>query len=108
MSFVTYDAVPPNKDIPRFVRMDVFANATKVGKSFMEPMLLFCDGGNKPRELKTFFPYLKDPRSLIAVHDWGTETQPEDVPEELEMLYTQQFEEMDSITRFFRVKSVTA
>lgn len=34
---------------------------------------LFCDGGNKPRELATFAP-MAPPDTLIAVHDFGTET----------------------------------
>ena len=36
------------------------------------PCLLFCDGGNKPREFQTFTPWLT-PGDIVAVHDAGTE-----------------------------------
>lgn len=113
MRFTTYDVVRdealPNAVSLEFTRKDVFADPGWVAAEieYHGPTVLFCDGGNKPRELKTFSPYLKDPRSLVAVHDWGTETQPEDVPDGLEMLYEKQFKDMGSITRFFKVKNAT-
>jgi len=38
---------------------------------------IFCDGGDKTKELRHFTPLLK-PGDAIAVHDWGTEVQPAD------------------------------
>ena len=35
-------------------------------------ILLYCDGGNKARELKTFAPFVR-PGSVIGCHDWATE-----------------------------------
>lgn len=42
------------------------------------PLILLCDNGNKPRELELYVPGLA-PGDLIAVHDWGTETNPPDL-----------------------------
>jgi len=44
---------------------------------------IFCDGGNKTRELRHFTPMLK-PGDVIAVHDWGTEVQPADFGQDWE------------------------
>jgi hypothetical protein len=47
-----------------------------------EPTYVFCDGGDKPREL-AFWARGIPATSLISVHDWGTEVFPDDVPEGL-------------------------
>jgi hypothetical protein len=39
---------------------------------------LFCDGGNKAREFRTFAPML-GAGSIISTHDWPGEIKPEDV-----------------------------
>lgn len=44
---------------------DVLANGER-------PLILFCDGGNKPREFQTFVPSLR-PGDFAVVHDYGTE-----------------------------------
>lgn len=36
------------------------------------PVYLFCDNGNKPREIKTFAPLLRS-GDIISIHDYGTE-----------------------------------
>lgn len=36
------------------------------------PVLLYCDNGNKPREVELYAPLLR-PGSLLAVHDYNTE-----------------------------------
>jgi hypothetical protein len=107
MQFFTCDAVRPERPIryTGFCRVDVFATPEAIEdtiRSIGEPLMLLCDGGNKPRELRTFAPMLKDPGSLIAVHDWGTETTAADVPDGLEPAYASYLEELGSITRFFR------
>lgn len=38
--------------------------------------LLYCDNGNKLRELALYAPYLGE-RGLVGVHDYGTEVPPE-------------------------------
>lgn len=40
--------------------------------------LVYCDGGNKPKEVQTFAPLLR-PGDLIAAHDYGDEIQFMDV-----------------------------
>lgn len=102
LDFRTYDVVPPQRKIPGFVQLDIFAKADAIGRHLErhDPLVLFCDGGNKPRELRTFAPYLSQ-HSIIAVHDWGTEVFEENVPHYLEMIYQEFCEEMGSMTRFF-------
>lgn len=39
---------------------------------------LFCDGGNKAREFRTFVPLLGS-GSVVSTHDWPGEIKPEDV-----------------------------
>lgn len=39
--------------------------------------LIYCDGGDKPRELRTFVESLQ-PADVIACHDFGIEVAPED------------------------------
>ena len=101
--FRTYDVIKPERDIPGFVKIDVFAEHQAVGEMLKrnDPLALFCDGGNKPRELQTFSRYVTG-ESVIAVHDWNNEILPEDVPEDLEMVYGDFCEELGSATRFFR------
>lgn len=108
MYFETYDAIIPDKNPPpdSFSKRDVFAEAESLGRKFraFEPCLVFCDGGNKPRELHTFAKELTSPNSLLLVHDWGEEILLEDVPDNLEMLYREYCLELGSITRVFHLK----
>jgi len=101
--FETYDATEPEEWVPDFQRIDVFAEADYVKRCLRmhKPVILFCDNGNKPRELKTFGPSL-DPDSLVVVHDWGAEMLPEDVPDEMEMVYEKFCEDIDSMSRVFK------
>lgn len=108
MLFRTYDVIKPERRIPNFVQIDVFAAAEDIGRHIekhTKPLILFCDGGNKPREVKTFWRYMPK-GSILMVHDWGTETLPSDIPEELEMVYGDFCEELVSMTRCFKVKEI--
>jgi hypothetical protein len=106
MAFHTCDAVVPEHDTPCFDRVDVWANPEIIeGWLEFEPVVLFCDGGNKPRELRTFAPMLQHADSLVFVHDWGTETMPDDVPDCLEPLYDAWLDSLGSITRVFRIRA---
>jgi len=108
MVFHTFDSIEPQREMPPhcFTRMDVFAEADALGDLFREhePCIVFCDNGNKPRELKTFSAHLRDRWSLLVVHDWGTEIQPEDVPDNVEMMYEDFCKELGSISRVFKKK----
>jgi len=106
MNFYTFDAIEPTRPVPDFERIDVFAQAEHLGKlmRYNEPCIVFCDNGNKPRELQTFSQELRMQESLLVVHDWGTEMQPEDVPDNVEMAYEGFCKDLGSISRVFRIK----
>ena len=103
--FRTYDIKSPERHIPGFVQLDIFAHAEEIGEHLRshEPVILFCDGGNKPRELKTFSRYL-GPESTIVVHDWGTEMLPVDVPDNVQMIHEEWCLDLGSLSRVFRVR----
>lgn len=104
LSFRTYDIIAPGREIPGFVQLDIFGQAGAIGEHLrgVSPVICLCDGGNKARELRTFSGYL-DGDSLMVVHDWGTEMDPDDVPSNLEMVYGDLFERFQSMSRVFRV-----
>ena len=104
LAFRTYDIRPPEHEIPGFIQLDIFREAEQVGGYLraLDPVVVLCDGGNKARELKTFHPYLSE-QSLLVVHDWGTEIQPEEVPDGLTMLHGDLYERYGSMSRVFRV-----
>lgn len=61
-----------------FVEENVFDNMKGVQKHMEgRPTFFFCDGGDKPKECKTFAPVLPA-GSIIAVHDYGREISPEE------------------------------
>lgn len=109
MLFLTFDAVLPDVEVPGFERLDIYRYSGELSLRLKEmgPIALFCDGGNKPRELRTFPPSLAA-ESIIVVHDWGTETLPTDVPDFLEELYGDYCDQIGSISRVFRMKEVDA
>lgn len=104
--FETYDAVVPEHAPPGFKRVDVFAEHKALGRRFRdwEPCVVLCDGGNKPRELRTFAEELVDEKSLLVVHDWGTEMLPTDVPDTVEEMYGALCDEIGSSSRVFRLR----
>jgi len=106
MEFVTYDAVMPDSEPPGFEQVDVFADARVLAEGFASytaPVILLCDGGNKPREALTFPPML--PRnSLVVVHDWMTEFMPEDVPPFLLPVWEDACDSLGSMSRIFEIQ----
>lgn len=105
MGFITFDSVPPDNPPPHFSRADVFRDPQFIQNHAERfgPTILFCDGGNKPRELKTFPPLMPE-GSITIVHDWGTETLAKDVPDFLEELYGDYCDEIGSVSRVFRMR----
>lgn len=104
IGFRTYDVEFPEAAIvPYFEKLDVWANPDRVRQAltFWDPVLLFCDGGNKPREIQTFAP-MCPPDSVFIVHDWGTEMQPVDVPNGLVEMYGSWCDTVGSMTRVFK------
>lgn len=106
MNFYTFDAIEPSTRVPCFERVDVFAQAEYLGKMMRlnEPCVVLCDNGNKPRELRTFSGELRHPESILVVHDWGVEVLPDDVPDNVEMLYGGYCDELHSLSRVFKLK----
>jgi cephalosporin hydroxylase len=86
--------------------VDVFERADYV-RGVIEaqdtPVVLFCDNGDKPREVRTFAPSLSR-GDYLAVHDWNAEIRASDMPPGLEELMGPACDAVGSITRFFRVR----
>ena len=106
MSFCTFDVIQPAKPPLYFRKADVFANPDEVINllDVWAPCILLCDGGNKPREMETFAPHLSAD-SVLIVHDWLTEVQPEEVPPMLCPVYEDVCDEIGSMSRVFKPKS---
>lgn len=66
------------------------------------PRLLFCDNGNKRRELSEIAPLL-GPGDYVAVHDWHSEAGPEDIPATWFAIFEAECEKVSSLTRYFRL-----
>jgi len=105
VGFRTYDVHVPKRQIPGFVQIDIFAGAEEIGEHMRrhDPVIAFCDGGNKPRELKTFSRYVT-PESTLVVHDWGSEMLSSDIPDNVEMTHENWCLELGSASRVFKVK----
>jgi cephalosporin hydroxylase len=107
LRFHTFDVIEPDRAIPGFARVDVFRHPEAIECCLTDgPVALFCDGGNKPREFQTFAPMTRA-GSIIAVHDWRSETKPEDVEPlvldgTVEPFLDWLATDIDSITRFYR------
>lgn len=105
LAFKTYDVIEPEQPAPNFEKIDIYRYSGQLAQRFREmgPIALFCDGGNKPRELRTFPPDLAE-GSIFLVHDWGTEMLPEWVPDFLDEVYGDYCDEIGSVTRVFKMK----
>lgn len=101
---------------PHCVVADFFTEAGQehvlgaLGRSGREPILVFCDNGDKPREYKIVAPYLKE-GDVLAMHDWSKDTticefHPSDVNESLtETIWGDLCDRHNSHTRFFKKRS---
>lgn len=87
-----------------FMQGDIFTDSNRYVIDKIQyaeyPMLLYCDNGDKPLEVATFAPYLES-GDYCAVHDWGSEFLPKDVPEYLREIFVEESEEQRSLTRWF-------
>lgn len=93
----------------KFILGNLFGEAGKILIRLLHelphPILLFCDDGDKPREVREFVPHLQID-DYVGVHDWGSEICEADVTifgDSLKPLWWEQWEEAGSITRFLRV-----
>ena len=74
--------------------------ATEVTTLLGVPVALFCDNGDKVREVALYAPLLT-PSSLCVVHDWQTEIDEEDIPDCLEERYGELCDEIGAMSRVF-------
>lgn len=85
-----------------FHEVNILDNPEEIYSFFKHPMLLYCDNGNKPKEVKLFTPHLLA-GDVVAVHDWMTEIKPKDIPENYSMVFGELCDEVGSLSRFFEV-----
>ena len=107
LGFRCYDVIQPEVHVEEFRKLDIFRDKQAIIEHmsrFRGPIVVFCDNGNKPRELREFTRDLPE-GSVVVVHDWGTETMPQDVPEWLEETMGELCDEIGSISRVFYVRS---
>lgn len=82
-----------------FRMIDIFSIEDEIGKIIKKEgkTIVYCDGGDKARELEVFSKYLKK-GDIIAVHDWGTEVR--SYPDYLTEIYSKECDE-EGMTRIF-------
>ena len=105
--FITYDIVRRHNSLVKQLvkfddhhrRQEIWGHKAEIATEMMKPgrTILYCDNGDKPKEVGFFSMYLKD-LDILAVHDYGTEIFAEDIPDSLEPLET---EVDDGMTKFF-------
>lgn len=71
-----------------FKKADIFSIEKEIGDIIKKPgaTLLYCDNGNKPKEVEVFAKYLKR-GDWLAVHDWETEIELKDIPQNLKWTF---------------------
>ncbi len=100
--FFTVDYKEPEnlEPPPGFNKLNIFESQEEIKNVIFdapEPLVLYCDNGDKPREVELFSPFL-GPRDYLATHDYQIEIMRDDVPEEFELIYNY------GLTAFFRLK----
>lgn len=90
---------PKTRLLKQFKKVDVFSIEEEIGALIQKEgvTLVYCDGGDKIKELATFSEWLK-PGDYIAVHDWGTEVN--SAPSYLKEVYGKECDE-EGMTRIF-------
>jgi len=80
--FKTIDIGRPDPGAPGFVQLDLWERPDAVRELIAgapRPFVIYCDNGNKPREVDAFASALHV-GDFLAVHDLGTEIFAEDIP----------------------------
>lgn len=86
---ITIDSAHPGREVKGFYQTDVFENSTMIAAtitSMQRPFILYCDNGDKPREVEIFSPFLRQ-GDFLATHDFQIEIQPKDIPSEFKLLF---------------------
>ena len=89
-----------------FIKSDVF-NSTVVEdavRTLPKPLVLFCDNGDKRKEVKLFVPMLSS-GDYVVVHDWPAEINADDIRGfPLAPIMHEECEKWYSYTRFWRIR----
>jgi hypothetical protein len=103
--FLTIDHKEPQLELYNyFIKLDILKEKKEIKKiinSAPKPLVLYCDNGDKPREVELFSPYLTV-EDYLATHDYQIEIHRSDVPEKFDLLLNQ------GLTAFFKIRSVGA
>lgn len=117
-TFDTWNCVPTVNQIRAILGLEIDLHLVDVfteGKAFVRkltaaeapgPILLYCDDGDKPREIREIGALLR-PGDYLAVHDWYFEIDETDIALPLVPLMQPECEAVGSMTRWFR-KAATA
>lgn len=82
--FATIDVTLPDGNVPPLFHLhDLATGFPKNVSEYVDkyPGVLFCDNGNKPKEVQQFKDQIH-PESLIVIHDWMIEFMPTDIPDD--------------------------
>lgn len=82
-------------------QVDIFSIAGQIGSLIEREgiTVLYCDNGDKPKEIAVFSKYLKK-GDFLVVHDYGTEVKKEDIPKFLKRVYVEHDDNMTAIFRY--------
>lgn len=80
IEFLSFDRNVPFLSGPWFHHVNLLDQSEKIIERFRHPMLLWCDNGDKPREVELYAPFLER-GDILAVHDWDTEISQADIPD---------------------------
>jgi hypothetical protein len=117
-NFITYDFGRKNQlektPVQEFVdlksdyrRLDIIEKSEAIKKIIKRKgrSIVFCDAGDKPHELRTFAPALKN-GDIIACHDWGRAIKDEWVADDIKKnnlieIYQKERLELNTVTGIF-------
>lgn len=101
LTFSTFDKVHmKTHNLDCFQEIDIWENVELVASHFNPPTILFCDNGEKAREVAVFAPLLQL-NDIVVVHDWNMEIFAKDIPEYLMPIHDEWYAELRSWSRIF-------
>lgn len=83
------------------IMVQLYDEITALLTNSSRPIMLYCDNGNKPLEVKTYSMFLEK-GDFVAVHDWDKEISKNDIPSNLELLDFSEVGIINSYTRWLR------
>ena len=84
-----------------FTEVDIFSIEKEIGEIIAREgtTIVYCDNGDKPRELAVFSKYLKK-GDFIVTHDYGTEVLETDIPKGLTRIWLEYSDGMTAIFQY--------